>query len=281
MKLMSINRKLARAGLAGKRYDRQKGLTLIELMIALVLSTLIILSMVYIFLSGRSSFLTQEQIARQQENGRFAWQLLTQELQKAGYYPEVWEAPELGFALVAQGSPDAVLGTADNGDDADQLEVHYESDRDCFGVENLDTEPVLTPSGVIVNVPQYYRKVISFSVDALDQLNFRCNYGPIDGALVEQIDLPIAEGVENLQVQYGVDTNGDLSANQWLDFGAVGNVFDIVSVRMALLVATPNEFAIEADAQTFDLYSHTTAAVGDQRSRKVFAGQVNMRNLTL
>jgi len=262
--------------------DRQRGLTLIELMIALLLSSLIILSMIYLFISGRSSFLTQEQIARQQENGRFAWQLITEELQKAGYFPAVWDAPQLGFALIESGSPDAVVGTADNGNDPDQLEVHYESDRDCFGAENANTEAVITPDGSVVNVPQYFRKVVTFSVDDVnDELEFRCNYGPINGALVEQINAPVADGVENLQIQYGVDLTGDLSANQWQDFGAVANPFDIVSIRVALLVATPNEFTGEADAQTFDLYSHTTAPAGDRRARRVFAGQINMRNLTL
>ncbi len=261
---------------------KQRGLTLIELMIALLLSSLIILAMIFTFISGRASFLTQEQLARQQENGRFAWQLMTEEIQKAGYHPDVWDPPELGFALVAAGDPDAIEGTADNGTDPDQLELHYESDRDCFGRENATTEPLTPPIGAAVNIPSYFRKVVSFVVDEnTNQLIFRCNYGPIDGALVEQINAPVADGIENLQIQYGEDTTGDLSANQWNDFGAVGNVFDIISVRIAVLVATPDEYVAEPDAQQFDLYSHTTAAANDRRSRKVYAGQVNMRNLTL
>ncbi len=261
---------------------KQRGLTLVELMIALVLSTLIILAMVFTFISGRASFLTQEQQARQQENGRFAWQLMTEEIQKAGYHPEVWDPPRLGFALTVSGAGDAVLGTIDNGDNPDQLEVHYESDRNCFGAENPVNEPLTPPIGAAANVPSYFRKVVSFRVDpATDQLIYRCDYGPVGGALVNQIDAPVADGIENVQFQYGEDTTGDLSANQWNDFNAVGNPFDIVAIRIAVLVATPDEYVAENDAQTFDLFSHTTAAANDRRSRKVFSGQVNMRNLTL
>lgn len=276
---MNIQRNRSRTRLA---LHKQRGLTLIELMIALVLSTLIILAMVFTFISGRASFLTQEQQARQQENGRFAWQLMTEEIQKAGYHPEVWDPPMLGFALTEAGAPDAVLGTLDNGDNPDQLEVHYESDRNCFGAENPINETLIQPVGGVANVPSFFRKVVSFRVDpATDQLVYRCDYGPINGALVTEINAPVADGIENIQFQFGEDTTGDLSANQWNNFDAVANVFDIVAIRIAVLVATPDEYIAEADAQTFDLFSHTTAGANDRRSRKVFAGQVNMRNLTL
>ncbi len=253
----------------------QRGLTLIELMIALLLSSLLVLAMIYLFMAGRASFLTQEQVARQQENGRFAWELITKELQESGYHPVVWDPPSLGFALTNQ--------TSDGGGlTPDQIELQYESDRDCLGVPNTVTEPVTQPTGTVVNVPRYYQKLARFTVDATtDQLLYTCSYGPVNGALVQQINGPVADGIENLQIQYGEDTTGDLSVNQWVNAGAWSNFFDVVSVRIAVVVATPEEFTIETDDQTFDLYSATTTAASDRRARKVFAGQINLRNLTL
>ncbi len=254
---------------------RQAGLSLIELMIALLLSTLLIFALVSVFIAGRASFLTQEQVARQQENGRFGFQLLTEELQRSGFHPVVWDPPSLGFALTAN--------TADGGGmTPDTLELQYESDRNCFGAENPAQEVVIKPDGSNVTVPRYYQKLVRFAVDAADdQLDYTCSYGPVNGALAQQINAPIADGVENLQIQYGEDTTGDLSVNTWVNAGAWGNAFDVVSVRVALVVATPEEFAVEADDQTFDVYSGTTTAAGDNKFRKVFAGQVNLRNLTL
>lgn len=254
---------------------RQRGVSLIELMIALLLSSLIILAMVSVFIAGRASFLTQEQVARQQENGRFAWELITGELQEAGYHPVVWDPPALGFALTNN--------TTDGGGlNPDTLELQYESDRNCFGAENTVTEAVTQPNGTNVNVPQYYQKLARFAVDGTtDQLVYTCSYGPVNGALVQQINAPVADGIENLQIQYGEDTTGDLSVNQWVNAGAWTNFFDVVSVRIAVVVATPEEFTVEDDTQTFDLYSGTSTAAGDNRARKVFAGQVNLRNLTL
>jgi len=261
-----------------KAPGRQRGLSLIELMIALLLSSLLVLAMIALFLSGRASFLTQEQVARQQENGRFAWELITNELRESGYHPEVWDPPRLGFALTAN--------TANGGGlNPDTLELQYESDRDCFGNENAVTQAVERPSppGGTVDVPRYFQKLSRFTVDgATDQLVYTCSYGPINGALVAQVNAqPVADGIENLQIQYGEDTTGDLSVNRWVDAGGWTNFFDVVSVRVAVVVATPEEFTIEADDQVFDLYSGDTTAASDRRSRKVFAGQVNLRNLTL
>ncbi len=260
---------------------KQQGLSLIELLVALLVSSLLVFGLVAIFISGRASFLTQEQQARQQENGRFAWNLISQELQRAGYYEDVWDPPELGFTLINSGDPDKLKGTLDNGNNPDQIEFQYESNRDCYGTENAALTRVIdTPTGA-ATVPAAVQKVITFSVNAQDQLVFQCYYAGDGNTLSQQIDGPIAQGIENLQIQYGIDSSGDLSANSWLDFDAVSNVRDIVAVRLALLVVTPNEFTTDADDQTFDLYSHTTTAVGDRRIRKVFAGQVNLRNLTL
>lgn len=258
------------------RPHRQRGLSLVELMIALLLSTFIVLAMISLFLAGRASFLTQEQQARQQENGRFAWQLITNELHEAGYNAQVWDAPALGFPLTT--------ATTDGGGlNSDQLELQYESDRNCFGLENPNTEAILQPpTGATVTVPQYFQKVVRFFVDnATEQLVVTCSYGPVNGALVQEVNAPVADGIENLQIQYGEDTNGDLSVNQWVNAGGWTNFGDVIAVRIAVVVATPEEFATEVDDQTFDLYSATTSAANDNRVRKVFAGQVNLRNLTL
>lgn len=257
---------------------RQRGVTLIELLVALLISSLLILAMVFLFLSGRSSFLVQEQVARQQENGRFAWQLITRELQQAGYFPEVWDRPRIGFAIA-----EAANGAGTGGD---SITLQYESDKDCYGDYNRNaTEPVERPDGTIVQVPAHWHKVVRFELDGNGDVNdllYSCGYAQINPPNIPAFTInqqPVAEGISNLQFQYGIDADGDLSVDQWVD--VPGTLADVLTVRVAMLVATPEIIASEADDQTYDLYSFTTVAYGDQRIRKVFAGQVNMRNLTL
>lgn len=63
----------------------QKGLSLIELMVALAIGMFIVLGVLYIYTSSRTSFLSNDAGARVQEDGRFAMERLTREIRMAGY----------------------------------------------------------------------------------------------------------------------------------------------------------------------------------------------------
>lgn len=63
----------------------QKGLSLVELMIALVLGLLILAAIGTVFLSSRQAYSTQEAMARMQENARYAFELMTVDIRQAGY----------------------------------------------------------------------------------------------------------------------------------------------------------------------------------------------------
>lgn len=64
--------------------NKQYGLSLIELMVALVISSLILLGLVQIFSSTRTTYQVDEGLARLQENGRFAMDFLVRDIRMAG-----------------------------------------------------------------------------------------------------------------------------------------------------------------------------------------------------
>jgi type IV pilus assembly protein PilW len=64
----------------------QRGLSIIELMIALLLGSLLTVGMVQIFTSNSQAFQMSEAIARSQEYGRIASEMLSREVRGAGYY---------------------------------------------------------------------------------------------------------------------------------------------------------------------------------------------------
>lgn len=64
---------------------RQRGLSLIELMVALALGTLLILGLVQLFSASRSAFLASEGLSRVQETGRMAMEWLQRDLRMAGH----------------------------------------------------------------------------------------------------------------------------------------------------------------------------------------------------
>lgn len=63
----------------------QFGISLIELMVAMVIGCFLILGVTQIFISNQKTYLFQQGQVGNQENGRFAIGLLAQELSKAGY----------------------------------------------------------------------------------------------------------------------------------------------------------------------------------------------------
>ena len=64
----------------------QRGFSLIELMITVVVSLLLLGGLIQVYLSTKQSYNAQEQLARMQESGRFGMDLITGDLRRAGYW---------------------------------------------------------------------------------------------------------------------------------------------------------------------------------------------------
>jgi type IV pilus assembly protein PilW len=63
----------------------QRGFTLIELMIAMLIGVFLMAGVIQIFLSAKQAYRLQENLSRLQENGRFAMDFLTKDIRMAGY----------------------------------------------------------------------------------------------------------------------------------------------------------------------------------------------------
>ncbi|HYM86762.1 MAG TPA: prepilin-type N-terminal cleavage/methylation domain-containing protein, partial [Pseudoxanthomonas sp.] len=62
-----------------------RGVTLIELMIALLISTILVLGLVQVFAASRAAYQLSQGIARNQESSRFAIDFLTRDLRMTGH----------------------------------------------------------------------------------------------------------------------------------------------------------------------------------------------------
>ncbi len=95
--------------------------------------------------------------------------------------------------------------------------------------------------------------------------------------------LALVEGVENLQIQYGVDTNGDQLADAYQTANTVdaANRWDsVVSLSISVLIRSETETNFERDNRTFNLQDTTFTAPNDRRQRSVFTTTVTLRNRT-
>ena len=63
----------------------QQGLSLVEIMIAMVISVFLMAGIIQIFISSQKTYRIQEGLSRVQENGRFAMEFMARDIRKAGF----------------------------------------------------------------------------------------------------------------------------------------------------------------------------------------------------
>ncbi len=90
----------------------------------------------------------------------------------------------------------------------------------------------------------------------------------------------LVSGIEDMQFEYGVDSNGDGMADIYKTATAVTAAAEwevVISVKLSLLVRSKE--AIMSETQTYD-YNGATVTSSDRRLRRVFTTVVTIRNRT-
>jgi type IV pilus assembly protein PilW len=90
----------------------------------------------------------------------------------------------------------------------------------------------------------------------------------------------LVEGIDSMQLTYGVDTNGDWLVDSYVAANSVTNWDQVKSVRIALLVRSLEEYGNSVDNDSRTLLGDTVAAFGDRRQRLVFTITATIRNRT-
>ena len=100
----------------------------------------------------------------------------------------------------------------------------------------------------------------------------------------ENYDAPqvLVEGVEDMQILYGKDTDADGVADSYMTAAAVGTADEwkkIVNVKLALLMRTPDVNGnLENDTDTYNLLGTVVGPYNDKRRRRIFKTTVQVRN---
>lgn len=92
------------------RAPRQRGFSMIELMVALVIGMVLIGGAVYVYAQSRSSYGVNESVARLQESGRYAMSVIEPDIRMSSFYG-LMNDPELIVGRAAQDEGASALGT--------------------------------------------------------------------------------------------------------------------------------------------------------------------------
>ncbi len=232
--------------------QHQQGLTLVELMVAATISLLLMAGVIQVFLSSKVSHNLQNGLGRLQENARAAMDILSLNISMAGYNVGTTAINKINTTnTLNNATANTALGfTVANGKASDVIEISYQSATDCLGQAS---------GGTVTD--RYY----------LNGTNLMC-LG--NGSATPGI---IAEGVENMQILYGEDTDGDKIANRYINASNIA-AKPIVSVRIALLVSTV-ESTGTIDTNTYALLNTPLLGpINDNQLRRVFIRTIVLRN---
>lgn len=182
-----------------------KGLTLIELLVALVLLAMVVAGIYRLFLTQNTAYSVQDQVVEVQQNMRGAMEILLRDLRMAGYDDD---------CLVSKGIPVNVLVPIAPPLSEDSIIVSYEYNNESHTSHELHRVRYRTEAGSL-----------------LRQLT-------VDG--VDQPEETLLEKVDDLAFLYGVDADEDGDADEWVRFDAVG-IRKVIAVRVTLRARPASE----------------------------------------
>ncbi|UZE95602.1 PilW family protein [Alkalimarinus alittae] len=266
-------------------HTRQTGFSLVELMIAMVLGLVLMAGVIQIFLGSKQTYSVVSAQSHTLENGRFGLFFISRSLRHAGYwgtigverkFPAVAEFTE-GTSITFGRNNDAT--NADIEDGTDEIFIRMTGAPDgsietCLGSSLLNNQ---------LAVDHYYiRAVDPLSTENIPSLycssrvyGFTAETHTL-GALVSSDDQPLVNGIENMQILYGIGSANEVT--QYVNSTGVTNWEDVRAVKVALLSASNENTTGVTNTITYNLLDESVTAPGDGRPRMVFQQSVSLRN---
>ena len=248
----------------------QQGFTLVEIMIAITLSLFLISGLVKIYSSNKKSAFVQSELARMQENQRFAVDFLNREIRMAGYYDQSQPTAIYPVKKFYDGSNTKISNPATSdgaNNDSDTITIQYESATDCLGNKVDDTKAEnLDGNGNTIAINTY-------SVNN-ETLYCQGNSNPVAQ--------PVAEDIANMQILYGENTDpivvGEIpTANRYVR-QADADMSKVVSVRIALLFKTEGAVINQDNTRTYNLLDAPGITYTDKYRREIVTTTIALRN---
>ena len=331
----------------------QRGMSLIELMISITIGLLILVALSTLFINQSRSRVELDKSNRMIDNGRYALEVLSDNLRLAGYYGEF--TPASGVPAVPATLPDpcstaaidmtAAIQLAVQGYDAAgptssiaslpplcgltyaagsdltlkpgsdilvirrvstatalaqgyaMLGTHYLQASLCqydLAPFIIDTVPAnftlrqkkCTPTSTTpyANVRQFVvqvyfvspnDKVIAGVGDNIPTLKRMA----LDPTSHNFVTTPLVEGIDYMQLEYGLDANNDGVADSYVTAPAATDWPNVVAVKMHILAKNTEATKSYTDSKTYDLGLAGTVAPGGNYKRHAYTQYIRLVNV--
>jgi len=315
----------------------QAGFSVVELMIAMLLSMALAGAIISVFVNNNYSFKQDENIGRMQDDARFALREIAFDISMAGHYADLhipasvsydggltigadcgpsgeanwmYRATEAGTgnnlsimaldnatnATVAAAHSCFIGGELQEGTDvvaikrvagaeANTLSANgaYLRTNGTVGVLFSGIAPTAPP--VVVAVPRadwafrpsiYY--IRQFANTPGDNIPTLCRKA-LSGAGPSMTTECLATGIENLQIEYGIDTTQDGHPNVYMTSPTLTQMQDVVAARIFLISRTTEIDTRYVNNKTYSISNTPDFEPGDNFHRRVFSTSVSIQNI--
>lgn len=341
---------------------RHLGFTLVELMIAIAISTILMLGVSQMFVVSRHSYNLDNGLARAQENARFAVHTMSEDIRMAGYIGcranriantlnnttnwmfdfdtplHGWDGSATGtipfpteFASKAVAGTDAIVVlrgdntqykvvssnsysaqiTLTSSAGLTQSDIVMVSDCDQASIFQITStvssntithsansgtvtpgnctkglgSPVPSPCTAIGNNHDYKGTGSLMKMKATAYYIGTSTSGTGNALFSMSMDkgiaapaVELAEGVEDMQILYGEDTDGDGLANRYVTADKVSDFKNIVSVRLGLLVDTTSNVLNASTTKSYKIAGSTAGPYTDKKLYFPITTTIKLRN---
>jgi type IV pilus assembly protein PilW len=316
---------------------RQAGFSVVELMIAMLLSMALAGAIISVFVNNSYSFNQDENIGRMQDDARHALREIAFDLSMAGHYADLhipaavsydgglaigtdcgpagevnwmYRATEAGTGnnlsvLAIDNATNAAVTAAHScfiggelqdgtdvvaikrvaGAEATALSANgaYLRTNGTVGVLFSGIAPTAPP--IAVAPPRadwafrpsiyYIRQFANAPGDNIPTLCRKALRGPGPGMATECL----ATGIENLQIEYGIDTTENGQPNVYLSNPTLAQLQDAVAARIFLVARTTEIDSRYTNTKTYSVSNAPDFVPNDSFHRRVFSTSVSIQNI--
>jgi len=310
--------------------DSSAGLSLVELLVAIAIGTVLSFAAMNLLLHSKNSYLQSEELARLQENGRHALRYLTYELSMAGYLATLLPRTPISAGLSGSACFDHlmltaiplqhvndVLASGEPGSGGWSLPAdcllagRHKPGSDLLVIRRTASLPVVSAGNRLAGTdadglylehagtyasPRLERgDAVSAAGDLweyLPQVLFLRDYSSTRGDGVPTLCRKrpgrssnrmaptqcLVEGIEHLQLEFGIDESGDQLADRFESSPGPADLRAAVAVRIYLLVRSVHPVAGYTDTRSYSLGSKRVSAPNDGYYRRLMQTTVLLRN---
>ena len=309
---------------------KQHGMSLIELMVAMVIGLLIVFVIMGLFITSNKNYIQDNSYSRMQESGRFAIKFISTDLRMSGFWGEITDTSAIK-ASTTSAPPAFVCGVST--DAVDPIRVlraetaanvnttygcisatDFKAGTDVLvikrtqGIKKLSTTAVsdgliylrITGSsnaGDLIVAPGtgaggtdndwlylphiYYVKDKVVNGKTIPTLFRKVLNDSTKTSNATVPDEEIAEGVENFQVQFGIDAGNDGDIDYYTAAPTPAELGSLTTVRINILVRAvdvdPN--SAYSNTKTYNLGEGTVGPFNDRFQRRVYTSTTPVRNI--